>query len=259
MRAKPPFKFVLILQQLFKRLRHWKTYVPPNAVAYDMAVRQFLGNVTGVCARTYPAWQRAVESGLTDHSPDRDSALNIAAQYPLEDLYFAGFAALEASRLPALYGPEEADVIICAIADQLDVTAQRRDRIVSDMFFEVLARLNLLKAVEEKRPYDKIVKVILRRLNFDETDAGKMLLADKAFRHCLAEPFAMHAPQWWEKFKAKFVLYNPTPVAEDAIEQEAAEQEAIARLIARTEAARTQPKQPAAFGRQWRKRATALF
>jgi hypothetical protein len=253
--AKPPFTFILAFEQLFKRLLHWKTYVPPNAVTYDMAVCQFLGNVMGVCSRTLPGWQRLIESGLAEQCPTIDSAREIVEHYPLDDLYFAGFAALEASRLPALYGPEEADTIICAIADQIDTTAQRRDRLLSDMFFEVLARLNLMNAVEEKRPYDKIVKVILRRLDFDQTDAGKMLLADMAFRHSLAEPFARHAPQWWEKFKAKFVLYNPTP----AIVDDADEQKAIAALIARTEAARMQPKAPNPFNRQWRKRATALF
>lgn len=254
-KGKPPFKFVIALKQLFKRLRHWKTYVPPNAVAYDLAVRQFLDNVSGVCARTLPAWQRNVESALVEQHGTTDGAIDLSAQYPLDDLYFSGFVALEASRLPTLYGPEEADIIISAIADQIDVFGQRRDRLLSDMMFEVLARLNLMNAAEEKRPYDKIVKVILRRIDFDKNEAGRALLADKGFRHVLAEPFAMHAPQWWEKFKAKFVLYNPAP-SDDA---EVLEQEAIASLIAKTEAARKQPKQLNPYGRTWRKKATALF
>jgi hypothetical protein len=253
--AKPPFKFVIALKKLFQKLRHWKTYVPENAVTYEQAASQFLSNVMGVTSRTLPAWQRLVESGLAEQNAVLDGAIDIASRYPLDDLYFAGFVALEASRLPALYGPDEADTVICAIADQLDAAAQRRDRLLSDMFFEVLARLNLMNPAEERRPYDKIVKVILRRLDFDQTEAGQMLLADKGFRHLLAEPFAIYAPQWWEKFKARFVLYNATPTTDDDQDEQAA----MALLIAKTEAARIQPKAQNPFGRQWRKRATALF
>lgn len=251
---KPPFKFVIFLKQLLERLRQGRAYVPHNAVAYDAAVRQFLGNVMGVCARTFPAWQRLVESGLAEQSLSPDHGRDLAAQYPLDDLFFAGFVALEASRLPALYGPEEGDTIICAIAEEIDRYAQRRDRLLSDLLFEVLARLHLMNPAAEQRPYDKIVKVILRRLDFDQTDAGRMLLADKAFRHSLAEPFARHSPQWWEKFKTHFVLYDPAP-SPDATD----DQNAMAELIAKTEAGRKQPKAPAAFGRTWRKRAPALF
>ncbi|MSO97970.1 MAG: hypothetical protein EXR11_07100 [Rhodospirillaceae bacterium] len=246
---KPPFKFVIFFQQLFRRLRHWKTYVPPNAVTYELAVRQFLDNIMGVCSRTLPAWQRIVESGLAEQSPQTDQPIDFLRHHPVEDLYFAGFVALEAAQIPRLYEHGEADIIFSTIADQIDVYAKRGDRLMSDVFFEVIARLNLLHDTVDKRPYDKAVKTILRRLDFDKTDPGKMLLADKGFRHLLAEPFAIYAPHWWEKFKAKFVLYQPE-IAED---DEDKEQEAMAELIAKTEAGRKQPKL------RWRKRAAALF
>jgi hypothetical protein len=251
---KPPFKIVLWLKQAWAKLRKGKTYVPPNAVTYEMAAQQFLANISGVCMRTFPAWQRAIDGALADQLSVASGAVDTAALYPLDDLYFTGLAAYEASRLPALYGPAEADTVIVAVADQLDRAVHRTDRVMSDMFFEILARLNLMNVVEEKRPYDKIIKVILRRLDFDKTEAGRVLLADKGFRHGLAEPFALHAPQWWEKFKAKFVLHDPAPPRD-----ETADQDYIADLIAKTEAARQNPKAVNPYGRQWRKKATSLF
>lgn len=248
---KPPFKFVLFFRRLFQRLRQGRNYVPPNAVTYELAVKQFLGNILGVTARMYPAWLKTIRDGLTEYNSGDNRQTDIDAQYPLDDFFFAGFVALEASRIPALYEHAEADLLFSTIADQLDVVANRHDRVVSDLFFEIIARLNLMQAVPtEKRPYDKVVKVILKRLGFDATDAGKTLLADKAFRQLLAEPFALHAPQWWEKFKTQFVLYAPK-TAEGATEDD--DQKAMAELIAKTEAARKEPK------RRWRKRAESIF
>lgn len=248
--SKPPFKFVLFFKQLFKRLRHWRNYVPPNAVTYDMAVKQFLGNVMGVTSRTYPAWLKIVESGLAEHNAADNRKIDIDAHYPVDDFFYAGFVALEAAKIPGLYDSAEVDILFSTIADQLDKVANRKDRLVSDLFFEIIARLNLLQVeASQKQPYDKVVKVILKRLDFDKTDQGKMLLMDKGFRQLLAEPFALYAPQWWEKFKAKFVLYQPEPVADTSED----EQEALATLIRTTEANRKEPK------RRWRKKAGSLF
>lgn len=248
--AKPPFKFVLFFKRLFKRLRHWKTYVPPNAVTYDMAVKQFLGNVMGLTSRTYPQWQKVIEDGLSEQNANDNRQTDLAAYYPLDDFFFAGFVALEAAKIPGLYESADADILFSTIADRLDVTANRNDRVVSDLFFEIIARLNLLQSeASQKQPYDKVVKVILKRLDFDTSDAGRALLADKAFRQLLAEPFALYAPQWWEKFKASFVLYQPEPTPD----ADKSDQEAMAHLIAKTEASRKEPK------RRWRRRAESMF
>lgn len=249
-KKKPPFKFVLLFRRLLARLRAGRNYVPPNAVTYDLAVKQFLGNIMGLTARMYPAWLKTIHDGLGEHNSVDSRQIDIDTEYPLDDFFFAGFVALEAAKLPGLYDGADADVLFSHIADQLDVVANRKDRVVSDLFFEMLARLNLFFAAPgEQRPYDKIVKVILKRLSFDQHDAGRALLADKAFRQLLAEPFALHAPQWWEKFKAQFVLYRPKD--DDSTEKSA--QDALAALIAQTEANRKEPK------RRWRRKAASIF
>jgi hypothetical protein len=249
-RKKPPFKFVLFFQQLWKRLTNWRGYVPPNAVTYEMAVKQFLGNVLGVTARTYPSWLKVIESSLAELNSTDNRRTSIDTHYPVDDFFYAGFVALEAAKIPGLYESADVDVLFSTIADQLDRVANRQDRLVSDLFFEIIARLNLLQAeATQKQPYDKVVKVILKRLDFDKTDSGKMLLMDKGFRQLLAEPFALYAPQWWEKFKANFILYQPKQT-EDTTEKE---QEALANLVRNTEAGRKEPK------RRWRKRAESMF
>ncbi|MBL8631482.1 MAG: hypothetical protein JNM81_17735 [Rhodospirillaceae bacterium] len=246
---KPPFKVVIFFQQLWKRLLNWRGYVPPNAVTYELAVKQFLGNVMGVTARTYPNWLKVIESGLTDYNSTDNRKVDIDAYYPVDDFYYAGFVALEAAKIPGLYESADVDILFSCIADQLDKVANRNDRIVSDLFFEIIARLNLLQAeASQKLPYDKVVKVILKRLDFDKTETGRMLLADKGFRQMLAEPFALYAPQWWEKFKLNFVLYQPPVTQADDKEQED-----LANLIRTTEANRKEPK------RRWRKRAESMF
>lgn len=249
-RKKAPFRFVLAAKELYRRLRYGRNYLPPNAVTHDLAVKQFLGNIMGLTARMYPGWIKIINDAFAEHNSADARQVSLDAEYPLDDFFFAGFVALEAARIPALFPPAEADVLFSTIADQLDIVANRRDRLVSDLFFEIIARLNLLAAsASEQRPYDKVVKVILKRLAFDQSDAGRLLLADKAFRQLLAEPFALYAPQWWERFKTQFVLH--VPIQDDSVEKEA--QDALAALIAKTEANRKQPK------RRWRRKAESIF
>ncbi|MDX2142862.1 MAG: hypothetical protein SFV19_05880 [Rhodospirillaceae bacterium] len=241
----------------FDRLRLRKrAYVPPNAVDAELATRQFLSNVAGAAARYFPGWLATLSDGLSEAAPGADIKATFLDRFPVDDMFFAGLAALEAARVPQLYSADEADVVLGEIADTIDRAAGRNDRLLSDIFFEVIARLNLLRTSgDQKQPYDKVVKVLLKRLDFDKTDAGQALLADKGFRHQLAEPFALHPPQWWENFRKHFVLHRPAPAQAD----EDADEKAIADAIAATEAARLQKQPVTQYRRRWRKRATAMF
>jgi len=187
-----------------------KPYIPSNAVTYEVAVRQFLGNMLGVSARTFPQWQRTLEDGLAEHGIAALGHSGLLDMIPVDDFYFVGFTALEAAKLPALYPPHEAEIIYGEIGDQIDKVAGRYDRVMSDLFFGILGRLNLLRiSTAQKMPYDKIAKVLLKRLIPDDSPQIHAILDDKALRLGLAEPFALHAQDWWKPFQAQFILYQP--------------------------------------------------
>jgi hypothetical protein len=226
-----------------------KQFVPANAVPYETAARQFLNNMQGSAARTFPQWQRTIEDGMAEHGlalPDG----GLIAKVPLDDFYFVGFAALEASKLPELYTPAEAATLFSEIGEQIDSASGRYDRVMSDLFFQILGRLNMLRlssAQTERRPYDTIVKTLLKALPFGKSDTAQALMADKGLRHRLAEPFALHLQSWWAPFKQQFELHQPEQP------DEAGAEEQIKKAIAATAAAqRPKPK-------RWHAPASSMF
>ena len=226
-----------------------KPFVPVNAVPYATAARQFLITMQGSAARTFPQWSRNLEDGMSEHGLALPEG-GLGAKVPLDDYYFVGYAALEASKLSELYPPAEATTLVTEIGDQIDSVSGRFDRVMSDLFFQILGRLNIMclsAAQQERRPHDSIVKVLMKALQLGKTDAAQSLIADKALRHTLAEPFALHLKNWWKPFKDQFVLYQPDQPDEAAAEEE------IKKAIAATAAAqRPKPK-------RWRPSAASLL
>ncbi len=116
--------------------------------------------------------------------------------------------------------------ILGEVGDQVDAAAGRPDRVVSDLVFYIMGKVELGSGVDRmKAPHDKVVKAILHHIGVDKVESTRALLRDKALRHQLGEPLATGIPQWWKAFQTQFRLYWPTPeerAAEAQIEEKAA-------------------------------------
>ncbi len=205
-----------------------------NVVDVQEAAAHFLQAMEAVAARTYPQWSAILNARLSDCPLSFEDQRAIIDRHPLDDYYFAGIVALEMARMRRLYPPTEADEILGEIGEQMDRVVGRMDRIVSDLAFDILGRIELGTGVDRmKMPHDKVVKAILEHMGFKKNDHTRALLSDIELRHTLGEPLAVHVPQWWKAFQEHFSLRwtetkpeksettndSPTPASSEKITQ----------------------------------------
>jgi hypothetical protein len=199
----------------------FRPHLPANAVTAQDAVTSFLGTMAATAGRTSPLWRKHLEDALADTSLGYDERRAFFDTYPVEDYYFAGVVALEAAKLRQVYGPQDSDALLAEIGDQVDRAAARGDRVISDMVFDIIGRIEMATGpTQQKMPYDKVTKAILRHLDLHKTEATRDLMTDKALRHALGEPLAIGIQNWWQAFRGKFVLYLP-PEPEPEVPEEA--------------------------------------
>lgn len=206
-RAKAIFGFRrAVLRVVFP----FREYLPENAVTPQEAVTSFLGTMASTAGRTSGLWRQQLDYGLDSCALTFEERRDFLIIYPVEDYYFTGVVALEAVRIRQVYTPAEADALFGEIGDQLDRAANRGDRVLSDLLFDIIGRIDLSATPGvQKMPHDIVTKTILRQLDLDRTEATRDLMRDKAFRHSLGEPLALGIQNWWAAFAEKFVLHIP--------------------------------------------------
>jgi hypothetical protein len=186
--------------------------IPENAAEARDAVSHFLKEMESAAARTYPAWSRILDDALAECSLQYEERRSLLDVHPIDDYYYAAVVALEAAKLRGLYPPAEAAELLGEIGDQVDGAIGRQDRVVSDLVFSLVGRIDISAGIDKmKMPYDAVVKALLQRLGFHKIESTKPLLRDVAFRHLLGEPLALGVPQWWRAFQAKFSIYWKEP------------------------------------------------
>ncbi|MGE3334095.1 MAG: hypothetical protein AB7I36_10655 [Rhodospirillaceae bacterium] len=197
-----------------------------NNVEAQLAVSYFLNEMIAAAARTYPTWSRLLDNAFSECALNYDERRALFEVHPIDDYYFAGVVALECARMRGFYNALEASEILGEVGDQVDAAAGRSDRVVSDLVFYIMGKVELGSGVDRmKAPHDKVVKAILHHIGVDKVESTRALLRDKALRHQLGEPLATGIPQWWKAFQTQFRLYWPTPeerAAEAQIEEKAA-------------------------------------
>jgi hypothetical protein len=179
------------------------------------AVAYFLDAMTAVAARTYPCWHRTLNEALADCSLGFDDRRSLFEIHPVDDYYFAAVVALEAAKLRTLYTPQEASELLSEIGLQVDARSGRHDRVVSDLVFHMIGRIDLGAGRDRmKAPYDKVVKVVLQHMGLQLIEATRPLMKDVGLRHMLGEPLALGVPQWWRAFHTQFRIHwdEPEPV-----------------------------------------------
>ena len=178
------------------------------------AVEQFLSDMATVAKRTFPRWHATLAEGIEGCPIDAETRRGVLDVHPLDDYYFAGVVALEASKIRQLFDSAEADEILGQIGDQVDAAAGRKDLVVSDLVFFIAGRVETIMSTEkEKMPYDQVVKAILQRIGVDKVEATEHLMTEALYRHSLGEPLARGVPQWWSTYSKKYVLSLKPEVA----------------------------------------------
>ena len=166
-----------------------------------------MSDMATVAKRTFPRWHATLAEGIEGCPIDAETRRGVLDVHPLDDYYFAGVVALEASKIRQLFETEEADEILGQIGDQVDAAAGRSDRVVSDLVFAIAGRVEtVMNTKKEKMPYDQVVKAILQRIGVDKVEATEHLMTEALYRHTLGEPLARGVPQWWNTYRKKYAL-----------------------------------------------------
>lgn len=177
------------------------------AVEGKAAVARFLENMAGASRKSFPAWQKKLVEGLDDCDLSYDTQYALVDAHPIDDYYFAGVVALEAAKIRRLFAPDEASELLAAIGEQVDATAGRQDRLVSDLLFFIVGRLEqAARADKQEMPHDEVVKALLQKLGIDRSQETVHLMREVLYRHELGEPLALGVPQWWQLFRTKYTL-----------------------------------------------------
>lgn len=192
-----------------------------NSVEAPTAVAYFLGEMLSAAGRTYPVWSKLLDDALGECTLAFDERRALLEVHPLDDYYFAGVVALECARMRGHYPLVESTEILGEVGDQVDAAAGRQDRIVSDLVFYILGRIELGAGIDRmKAPHDKVVKGLLQHIGVQKISTTQSLLSDKALRHLLGEPLALGVPHWWKAFHSQFTLYWPPPAPEPELTED---------------------------------------
>lgn len=190
------------------------TVVKP-IVAPEIAVTRFLKHMATAADKTFPMWEKTLLEGLEECALGYDLRHALIEVHPLDDYYYAGTVALEAAKIRRLFAPDEASELLSLIAEHVDAAAGRTDRVVSDLVFFIIGRLEQAASVDkQKMPHDEVVKALLQKLGIDRTEKTRHLMRTVLYRHALGEPLALGVPQWWQLFRTKYALTaKPEPLA----------------------------------------------
>src|SRR5262245_29614867 len=115
---------------------------PPRAVA------RFLADMGTVAGRTFAGWQETLLDGIDGCALTVDQRRAVLDVHPLDDYYFAAVVALEASKIRQVFTEDEAVELLSQIADQVDAAARRNDRLVSDLVFSLIGRVEVALAAD---------------------------------------------------------------------------------------------------------------
>ena len=174
-------------------------HVPGAKPDPSKVIRQFLADMADASNKSYPVWLERLKEGLGEDAGNVGVA-DILTFRPIEDFYFAGVVGMEAARINHYLSPDLTAQLLTALADQVDAAAGRNDRIVSDLVFMLIGRIEAETGVERMRmPYDLTVRVLLEKIGLADAEATRPLLRDLYFLHTLGEPLARGVPAWWKR------------------------------------------------------------
>ena len=220
---------------------HNTSISPKPIIEPKAAMAGFLKDMAKVAKRTFPEWHKTLTAGIEECPLGYDQRRAVLEVHPLDDYYFAGVVALEAAKLKLLFAPDAAAELMSQLGEQVDAVADRGDRVVSDLVFFIIGRVEVSSAIDQqKMPYDQVVKAILQRLGVDKIEATEHLMTEILYRHSLGQPLALEVPHWWTNLQKKYRLA-------DVQEEELPAQETIVVSAAVQQQVRRKPRRAVAF------------
>jgi hypothetical protein len=181
------------------------SYGPGAKPDANKIIRLFLTDMAEAAKRTYPLWRERLNDSLTEIAGENNPIVAELFTYrPVEDVYFAGVVGMEAARIGHYLPPTTKNALLTALGDQVDAAAGRSDRLVSDLVFMLVGRIEAETGVDRMRmPYDLTVQVLLQKIGIADSDATRPLLQDLLALHNLGEPLARFIPAWWKHHAAE--------------------------------------------------------
>lgn len=175
------------------------------------AVKRFLYDVVDVVEKTYPVWEKRLESFIEDTSMAYEDKRRMIEVNPLRHYYYAAIVAIEASKIRSLYPAEMAEDLLADINDLIDKLAGRSDQMVSDLVFDLMQRLRVTEMDDTKKAHDIAMKRIAELLQLTTLEATKDLTSDVVFRQEMGQPLAVSVRHWWKAFKGSRQLAQTIP------------------------------------------------
>src|SRR5579871_6828876 len=118
------------------------------------AVDGFLAAMHRAAQRSFPTWMGLLKDAVEDCHLDYDTHRALFDMHPLDDYYFAGATGLEAAQIRGLFEPKQTNELLGAIAERVDAVSGRSDRLVSDMVFTIVSRVDVTATDTQQKPHD---------------------------------------------------------------------------------------------------------
>ncbi|MEQ8736227.1 MAG: hypothetical protein RIC29_14970 [Rhodospirillaceae bacterium] len=175
--------------------------VPKITVTTRDAAELFLYDVAETVEKSYPIWEHRLANFLDDTPLSLEDKRGILEAHPLRYYYYAAIVAMEAAKIRTLYQDDIAEDILADINESIDTVADRSDRLVSDLVFDIMQRVRIADSDDTKKSHDIVMKRISELLHLHTLEDTKELFNDIVFRQDMAQPIAASMRHWWKGFK----------------------------------------------------------
>ena len=184
---------------------------PLFAIAPEAAIAKFLVDMRILAERAWRPWNKALAGALVECALPLQARRRILDLNPMEDYFFAGMVAQQAARIRDLYPFAAAEALMRELALQTDGAVGRGDSAVSNLVFIILGRIRKARASDNLCDHDQAVAAILERIGVGRDSATAGIMNSLPVRHKLAEPLALAAPPWWDRFITLYAIDTPVP------------------------------------------------
>ena len=185
--------------------------VPKITVTTRDAAELFLYDIAETVEKSYPIWAHRLANFLDDTPLSLEDKRGLLEAHPLRYYYYAAIVAMEAAKIRTLYQDDIAEDILADINESIDAVADRSDRLVSDLVFDIMQRVRIADSDDTKKSHDIVMKRISELLHLHTLEDTKELVNDIVFRQDMAQPIAVSMRHWWKGFKSCRQLAQTVP------------------------------------------------
>ena len=184
---------------------------PKITVTTRDAAELFLYDVAETVEKSYPIWERRLATFLDDTPLSLEDKRGLLEAHPLRYYFYAAIVAMEAAKIRTLYQDDLAEDILADINENIDAVADRSDRLVSDLVFDIMQRVRISDSDDTKKSHDIVMKRISELLHIHTLEETQELAKDIVFKQDMAQPIAASMRHWWKGFKSCRQLAQTVP------------------------------------------------